>query len=78
MVTISTFHIFLLLGMSFMVYSNSLDGDFVHDDIAAIVNNNDVTGDSWTKLWQNDFWGVNIRDRRSHKSYRPFTTLTFK
>ena len=48
-------------------------------DIPAIVNNKDVTGASpWTSVWINDFWGTNIRERRSHKSYRPLTIITFR
>ena len=72
-------HLLLLTLLSIAVYSNSLDGDFVHDDIAAIVNNKDVTGHApWSSVWIDDFWGTNIRERRSHKSYRPLTTITFR
>ena len=71
-------HKLLLVLLTLLVYSNSLGGDFVHDDVAAIVNNRDVTGGSWSGLWTNDFWGLNIRDMRSHKSYRPLTVLTFR
>ena len=79
LLTQSTLHLFLLLVLTVSVYCNSLDGDFVHDDIAAIVNNRDVTGGTpWSSVWQNDFWGTNIRDRRSHKSYRPLTIITFR
>ena len=62
-----------------LVYGNSLHGDFVHDDISAIVTNDDALGK--TNIFQvfcNDFWGMNIWDRRSHKSYRPVTILTFR
>jgi len=72
-------HILILLVLSVSVYWNSLDGDFVHDDLPTIVNNKDVTGGNpWTSVWTNDFWGTNIRDRRSHKSYRPLTIITFR
>ena len=72
-------HLLLLTLLSIAVYCNSLDGDFVHDDIAAIVNNKDVTGQApWSSVWLDDFWGTNIRERRSHKSYRPLTTITFR
>ena len=71
----------LLTVLTLLVYINSLEGDFVHDDVAAIVNNRDVTGageTGWLSMWTNDFWGMAIRDRRSHKSYRPLTILTFR
>ena len=79
LLTQTSLHVLILSLLSIAVYSNSLDGDFVHDDIAAIVNNRDVTGGTpWSSVWQNDFWGTNIRDRRSHKSYRPLTIITFR
>ena len=78
MVCADSLHKLLLVLLTLLVYSNSLGGDFVHDDVAAIVNNRDVTGGSWTGLWTNDFWGLHIRDMRSHKSYRPLTVLTFR
>ena len=69
----------LLTVLTLLVYINSLEGDFVHDDVAAIVTNRDVTGPGgWTGLWTSDFWGLHIRDPRSHKSYRPLTVLTFR
>lgn len=56
------------------------DGEFVHDDTRAIVNNPDVTGEGTTvwRLWSNDFWGEDIASADSHKSYRPLTVLTFR
>lgn len=62
------------------VYCNSLDGDFVHDDLSAITGNRDITDPTvgtWDFLY-NDFWGTSMLDPRSHKSYRPLTILTFK
>jgi len=74
------------------VYFNSLDGQFVHDDLSAITGNHDVTGSgsagsgragsagsgtAWDFL-HNDFWGTALLDPKSHKSYRPLTILTFK
>ncbi|KAL1480465.1 hypothetical protein MTO96_051006 [Rhipicephalus appendiculatus] len=49
-----------------LCYVNSLDGDFVHDDLEAVVGNPDVTGESRrhasssssSSLWINDFWGA--------------------
>nr|XP_054920512.1 protein O-mannosyl-transferase TMTC1-like [Dermacentor andersoni] len=71
-----------------LCYMNSLDGDFVHDDMVAVVGNPDVTGEnrrhalssssSSSSLWTNDFWGRPMADPRSHKSYRPLTVLSFR
>jgi hypothetical protein len=66
--------------LAFLVYANSLFGDFVHDDIPAIVNNPDVNGDNpeIIELFSNDFWGEPMASLRSHKSYRPLTILIFR
>lgn len=62
-----------------ITYWNSLNGDFVHDDLPAIVQNPDVLGTtSIRQLFANDFWGRSMSDPESHKSYRPITTLTFR
>lgn len=62
------------------VYTNSLGGEFVHDDLSAITGNRDITdpaAGTWDFLY-NDFWGTSLLDPLSHKSYRPLTILTFK
>lgn len=60
-------------------YVNSLSGDFVHDDIPAVVTNADVIGtNSLKQLFLDDFWGTPMEDANSHKSYRPLTTLSFR
>ncbi|KAL1479131.1 hypothetical protein MTO96_052111 [Rhipicephalus appendiculatus] len=73
--------------MAVLCYVNSLDGDFVHDDMVAVIGNPDVTGESRrhsssssssSSLWINDFWGRPMADPRSHKSYRPLTVLSFR
>ena len=71
----------------------SLDGDFVHDDVEAVLRNPDVTSASGagdgtilggghpravTEVFANDFWGSPMASNRSHKSYRPLTTLLFR
>ena len=72
-------HCALIVIISCLVYANSLHGDFVHDDISAIVTNQDALGSSSiASIFCNDFWGMSIRDRRSHKSYRPVTILTYR
>ena len=65
--------------ISILCYWASLFGDFVFDDTEAIVNNNDVMTDtSISQVLANDFWGTNMSDTSSHKSYRPITIITFR
>lgn len=60
-------------------YINTLCGEFVHDDVVAVVRNRDVTGGTGLgQLVNNDFWGTALSDPSSHKSYRPLTALTFR
>lgn len=62
-----------------LVYVNGLTGDFVHDDVSAIKTNPDVLGTNpLSQVFCNDYWGKPLVDPRSHKSYRPFTILTFR
>ena len=66
-----------VIGM--ICFVNSLSGDFVHDDIPAVVQNPDVLGTSTlAQLFSHDFWGQPMAHPDSHKSYRPITTLTFR
>ena len=60
-------------------YINTLPAQLVHDDIFAIVENDDVkAGTPLSQLFWNDFWGKAMSDPTSHKSYRPLTVLTFR
>ncbi|KAL8222152.1 UNVERIFIED_CONTAM: hypothetical protein K2H54_075031 [Gekko kuhli] len=62
-----------------LCYWNSLRGEFVHDDVWAIVNNPDVRpGAPLAAAFANDFWGKGMAENTSHKSYRPLCILTFK
>lgn len=62
-----------------LCYWNSLQGEFVHDDVWAIVNNPDVRpGASPLAAFTNDFWGKGMGENTSHKSYRPLCILTFR
>uniref|UniRef100_A0A8C5CG84 dolichyl-phosphate-mannose--protein mannosyltransferase n=1 Tax=Gadus morhua TaxID=8049 RepID=A0A8C5CG84_GADMO len=68
-----------LLALCALCYGNSLRGEFVHDDVWAIVNNPDVRpGASLQSVFTGDFWGKRMADNTSHKSYRPLCVLTFK
>lgn len=69
----------MVVTIAVLSYCNSLNGEFVHDDIPAIVTNGDVIGSNPLKeLFLNDFWGTPMLDVDSHKSYRPLTTLSFR
>ena len=60
-------------------YTTSLNGGFVFDDTEAVINNEDVKpGTPISQVFQNDFWGTNIKSNNSHKSYRPLTILSFQ
>lgn len=70
---------FIVSVVAILCYINSLSGDFVHDDLPAIVYNRDVLGtSSLSDMLLNDFWGMRMKLKESHKSYRPLTTLTFR
>uniref|UniRef100_A0A8D0NS65 dolichyl-phosphate-mannose--protein mannosyltransferase n=1 Tax=Sus scrofa TaxID=9823 RepID=A0A8D0NS65_PIG len=70
----------LLAGASCLCYGRSLQGEFVHDDVWAIVNNPDVRPGAPLRwgIFSNDFWGKGMAENTSHKSYRPLCVLTFK
>ncbi|XP_014442516.1 protein O-mannosyl-transferase TMTC1, partial [Tupaia chinensis] len=70
----------LLAGASCLCYGRSLQGEFVHDDVWAIVNNPDVRAGAPLRwgIFTNDFWGKGMAENTSHKSYRPLCVLTFK
>jgi hypothetical protein len=73
-----TVYAFLFL-YSMFLYLTTLKCGFVWDDRAAIISNKDVTGKStYFELLQHDFWGQNIKNHDSHKSYRPVTTITYR
>ena len=72
---------FILIS-SFLVFFPSLNGDFVFDDLPAIVKNPDLSDhsklfDVLSNVFRHDFWGENLTSSHSHKSFRPLTTLTF-
>jgi protein O-mannosyl-transferase len=73
--------IILVFVLSIFAFHNSYFGDFVFDDLEAVVNNKDVSrsvdSQSLYELFQHDFWGSNLTSKTSHKSYRPLTVLTF-
>ncbi|XP_069619119.1 protein O-mannosyl-transferase TMTC1 [Ranitomeya imitator] len=62
-----------------LCFSRSLFGEFVHDDVWAILNNPDSRGETnLSTIFKNDFWGKAMDDNTSHKSYRPLCVLSFR
>uniref|UniRef100_A0A182NST4 dolichyl-phosphate-mannose--protein mannosyltransferase n=1 Tax=Anopheles dirus TaxID=7168 RepID=A0A182NST4_9DIPT len=70
----------LLIAASLLSYGGALYGTFVFDDSAAIVKNMDVrnVATPFHTLLRHDFWGNNLTDPTSHKSFRPLTVLTYQ
>lgn len=65
--------------ITFLAHSPSLFNAFVFDDVSAIVNNADVTGETkWSSIFSHDFWGDSILAKNSHKSYRPLIIVLFR
>uniref|UniRef100_A0A667ZU19 dolichyl-phosphate-mannose--protein mannosyltransferase n=1 Tax=Myripristis murdjan TaxID=586833 RepID=A0A667ZU19_9TELE len=61
------------------LYLNTLDADFCYDDSRAIKTNQDLLPETpWTNILYDDFWGTLLTHSGSHKSYRPFCTLSFR
>lgn len=74
---ISGYLVIALLGATSSI--NSLNGDFVFDDSEVLVNNKDILPETPIKnIFQNDYWGTNLKHSHSHKSYRPLTILSFR
>lgn len=68
-----------LVLLCLLCYWNSLHGELVHDDVFAIVNNQDLRSETpLLSLLHDDFWGKAMSDPTSHKSYRPLCVLTFR
>uniref|UniRef100_A0A2A4K6I1 dolichyl-phosphate-mannose--protein mannosyltransferase n=2 Tax=Heliothis virescens TaxID=7102 RepID=A0A2A4K6I1_HELVI len=68
----------IIICFSILPFLFTLKGDFVFDDSEAVVKNKDITSESWTDIFYNDFWGTNIQSNLSHKSYRPLTILSYR
>lgn len=53
--------------------------DFTFDDHLAVRDNADARWDApLDVLWKHDFWGKDLREMDSHKSWRPLTMLSFR
>jgi hypothetical protein len=61
------------------IFSNAFDCEFVYDDPGAILNNVDVVKPvDWSRLMKNDFWGRDLKEPVSHRSFRPLAVLSFR
>eukprot|EP00040_Diaphanoeca_grandis_P029810 m.175355 g.175355 ORF g.175355 m.175355 type:complete len:625 (+) comp31813_c0_seq1:106-1980(+) len=61
------------------LYVNTLEHEWTLDDNVAVVGNPDVNLSSpVSQVFEHDFWGKDITDKASHKSYRPLTVLSFR
>lgn len=69
----------LIAAAALYCFINGLNGEMLHDDIYAIQNNKDILPCSpLMDVFFHDFWGNPLKDPKSHKSYRPLTTMTFR
>ncbi|WKX90515.1 hypothetical protein Q1695_009396 [Nippostrongylus brasiliensis] len=74
----SVLQVALVTVLAISSYLPSLDGEFVFDDSATVVNNPVVNGrTSLKQVFTTDYWGNPIASPQSHKSYRPLTTFSF-
>ena len=71
--------VFLTSATAVLTFWTTLEGSFTYDDRAAVVENSDVIGPTDIGLiFAHDFWGTPLAARRSHKSYRPLSILSFR
>lgn len=69
----------LAAAVAILCYVNSLQCTFCFDDLSAVVENQDLRGDTpLTDIFRNDFWGTPMSQDGSHKSYRPLTVASFR
>lgn len=62
-----------------LMYINTYNSQLVFDDRAVVQENNDLRPNSpWTNLLWHDFWGDELHHHKSHKSFRPITSASFK
>jgi len=69
--------IYIISIIIFICYHKSLHHQFVFDDNFAIVKNKDIHQCNIYNIFSHDYWGMEINNILSNKSYRPLTTLTF-
>ena len=67
--------------IAILVYSDvrALSGGWVYDDAGSVIKNVVVNGMvDWKEAFTRDYWGTEMKQTQSHKSFRPITTLTLK
>jgi hypothetical protein len=67
--------------IAIIAYSDprALNGGYVYDDAGSVVKNVVVNGMvPWKEVFTRDYWGTEMKEAQSHKSFRPITTLTLK
>lgn len=68
-----------MFGLAVALHANTLHHGFVFDDARGVVSNADVIEENpLSDVWRDDFWGKPMSRYQSHKSYRPFTVLSFR
>lgn len=57
----------------------ALNGGYVYDDAGSVIKNVVVNGMvGWREALTRDYWGIEMKEAQSHKSFRPITTLTLR
>ncbi|XP_063900716.1 protein O-mannosyl-transferase TMTC2-like [Zophobas morio] len=69
-------YIFIFL-VALLCFINTSFHEFTFDDVAAVVNNQDLKSFSLKKIFSDDFWGRPLYYFNSNKSYRPLVILTY-
>ena len=71
---------YVIVGLTaFGNYTNAFDCEFVYDDPGAISHNEDVVMPlDWARLGRHDFWGRDLIEPVSHRSFRPITVVSFR
>jgi len=67
--------------VAILVYSDlrALHGGWVYDDAGSVIKNVVVNGAvPWREAFKRDYWGTDMKEAQSHKSFRPITTLTLR
>ena len=67
--------------IAILAYSDirALSGGWVYDDAGSVIKNVVVNGlVDWKEAFTRDYWGTEMKQAQSHKSFRPITTLTLK
>ena len=68
-------HLILVATLALVVYSGTLDNDFIRDDYAAIRDNPIVQRANLSEILTSDYWAGHHNDRSG--LFRPLTTLSY-